>query len=156
MRSFHAVRLDQGEHSVFSVVIKARKNEERSKILRALSTELATIVDGSDPIYIEEPPLAGVRNLRTFKGLAETAGALMARSSGKVTYVPVSSWKKEVCGKGNLDKAGVADWLLSVHRSYSEHCAGDQNLIDATCIALYGAIQEWQAAVDSAASTSDG
>lgn len=141
MRHWHAVRLDEASHSTYTCIIKPKKGENRAKILAALSTELSTVVDGSDDVFIEEPPLAGVRNVRTFKGLAETAGALMARQTGRVEYVEVSTWKKEVCGHGGLSKEGVADWLAKNHPSYLEHCAGDQNLIDATCIALYGVLR---------------
>jgi Holliday junction resolvasome RuvABC endonuclease subunit len=141
MRSWHAVRIDQVSHSTYSCVIKARKTEERAKVLAALSTELSIVVDGGDRVFIEEPPLAGARNIRTFLGLAQTSGALMARLMGPVELVPVGTWKKEVCGNGSLDKAGVAEWLGKAHPSYLEHCGSDQNLIDATCIALFGVLR---------------
>jgi hypothetical protein len=141
MRSFHAVRISDKGISMRSFVITPAKGRDRALTLRALGDEFAVTIWG-ESVYIEEPPLAGAKNLRTFKALAETAGALMGRAEGAVTYVPVSSWKKEVCGNGSLDKAGVARWLADNHPAYLDRCGGDQNLVDATCIALYGFAHE--------------
>jgi len=144
VRSWYAARVDleTGKHAAYSCVIKPKKTEERAKILSTLSIELATLLDGADPIYIEEPVVAGARNLRTSLMLAQTAGALMSRISGPVTLVPVSSWKKEVCGKGNMNKEEVSAWLKVHEPTFHDNCLDDQNKIDATCIALYGIIHQ--------------
>jgi Holliday junction resolvasome RuvABC endonuclease subunit len=142
-RSWHAARIDDGHHTVYSCQIKPKKIEERAKILRTLSVELATLLDGSDPVYIEEPVVAGARNLRTSLMLAHTAGALMSRIAGPVTLVPVSSWKKEVCGHGGLSKQDIWNWLKINEPMFFDNCLEDQNKIDATCISMYGVIQEY-------------
>ena len=142
-RSWHAARIENGQHTVYSCVIKPKKTEERAKILRTLSVELATLLDGADPVYIEEPVVAGVRNLRSSLMLAQTAGALMSRISGPVALVPVSSWKKEVCGHGGLGKPEVAAWLKVNQPMFFDNCLDDQNKIDATCIAMFGIVQEY-------------
>ena len=145
-RAWHASRIENGQHTVYSCVIKPKKLEERAKVLKTLSIELATLLDGSDPVYIEEPVVAGARNLRSSLMLAHTAGALMSRISGPVTLVPVSSWKKGVCGHGGINKLEVAAWLQINHPTYFDNCLDDQNYIDATCISLYGVIQELEKA----------
>ncbi len=52
--------------------------------------------------------------------------------------VNVMAWKKDIVGKGNASKDEVAAWLEVHHPDYYEQCHGDQNLVDATCVALYG------------------
>jgi Holliday junction resolvasome RuvABC endonuclease subunit len=86
--------------------------------------------------YCEEPPLAGARNLQTFLHLSQTSGVVAC--SVPACLVPVSSWKLGTVGHGNASKDDVARWLRATHPTLFEACAGDQNLIDATCIALYG------------------
>jgi Holliday junction resolvasome RuvABC endonuclease subunit len=91
-----------------------------------------------DEIYVEEPVVAGPRNLRSTLLIAETVGALMGDLRALVTLVPVTSWKKGTTGHGNATKSDVALWLKSTYPDYDAKCAGDQDLIDAVCIALYG------------------
>ena len=67
----------------------------------------------------------------------------MSRISGPVTLVPVSSWKKEVCGHGGLAKPDIAAWLKVHQPMFFDNCLDDQNKIDATCISMYGITQEY-------------
>ena len=48
-------------------------------------------------LYIEEPVLAGARNIRTTIAIAETVGMLLSLGF-PATLVPVSTWKKSVLG----------------------------------------------------------
>jgi len=55
------------------------------------------------------------------------------------TYpVNVSSWKKAVVGRGNADKGQVAEYLRLGWNSLYCSASGNQDVYDATCIALYG------------------
>lgn len=90
-----------------------------------------------DTTWIEEPPLAGIRNVRTLVQLNQTAGAL-AITSAPAFFVPVSSWKKQIVGKGNASKEEVSAFLKNEYPRHFDSCQENQNLVDAVCIALYG------------------
>jgi Holliday junction resolvasome RuvABC endonuclease subunit len=92
-------------------------------------------------VFIEEPVLAGRRNVRTTLQQAQLVGALLAATTAFTRYVylvPVGKWKAGTVGSGNASKPDVALWLNGVHPAYSAACGGKQDLIDACCIALYG------------------
>lgn len=52
--------------------------------------------------------------------------------------VNVSSWKKAVVGKGNADKGQVAEHLRLRWNAIYTAAEGNQDIYDATAIALYG------------------
>lgn len=104
--------------------------------LQALARLFAEKIQVFDLVFIEEPPF--VNNKRTFLALGQTSGALLAASPGRSYLVPVDAWKKATVGRGGAPKDLVATWLALQHPELHELCAGDQNLVDATCIALYG------------------
>lgn len=112
--------------------------------------ELRTLAEWSyghlkvcDLVMVEEPLIG--RGVRASLQIAQTAGAVMATLGGtpwshKSSFVPVASWKKEVCGSGNLNKEAVADWLKSSHPAYAALCGANQDRIDSCCIGLYGVL----------------
>jgi Holliday junction resolvasome RuvABC endonuclease subunit len=106
-------------------------NEIRDEI-RLLMARWAQ-VEKIDRIYLEEPVVAGARNLRATIGIAETAGVVLSLGI-PVTLVPVSSWKKAVIGSGRASKEDVAEWFT---RTYPE-APGHQDIYDATAILHYG------------------
>lgn len=108
---------------------------ERSGELRKLFTKYMEMFDTYDTVaFIEEPLVAGPRNIRTALQMAQLAGALMSVMPSYL--VPVATWKKEVVGKGNATKDDVADYLRPLPEfAYTD---GSQDLIDATCIRMYG------------------
>ncbi len=88
-------------------------------------------------VFCEEPLVAGRRNLRTALQMAQVVGAVMLAHP---TYlVPVSTWKKEVVGKGNASKEEVHEFLKDKPGYY--YTEGSQDLVDATCIRMYGLMQ---------------
>jgi Holliday junction resolvasome RuvABC endonuclease subunit len=105
--------------------------------LNNLRDALEDYVEPGDTLWVEEPPLAGSRNVRILIQLNQTAGALMI-TSAPAYFVPVSSWKKLIIGKGNSSKEEVSEFLQSKFSRFFKQCKGNQNLVDATCIALYG------------------
>lgn len=73
--------------------------------------------------------------------LAETKGAVMAALA--IRHVPihlvnVATWKKEIVGKGNADKEAVRNHIQVTRGAYAPHCGEDQDLYDASCVAIYG------------------
>jgi Holliday junction resolvasome RuvABC endonuclease subunit len=91
-------------------------------------------------IFIEEP-VVGRGGAYTTIRQAKANGAMLAgaRSGGAhVEGVNNSTWKKSVCGKGNAGKPEIKNWVRD-HWPYAyDLCRGDQDLLDAACILLYG------------------
>ena len=56
----------------------------------------------------------------------------------KTYSVNVSSWKKAVVGKGNADKGQVGEFLRLHWNPLHAAASGNQDVYDASCIALYG------------------
>jgi Holliday junction resolvasome RuvABC endonuclease subunit len=114
-------------------VAKSNRGGELLSLRQALLNMVT--VDYQDLIVVEEPPY--VNNRRTFGQLSMTAGAMLSVSSNSYP-VAVDDWKKATVGRGGVGKPEVAQWLAAAHPELSARCAGNQNLVDAACIALYG------------------
>lgn len=100
-------------------------------------------LNGSAVVYMEAP-LVG-RSVASTLVQAQVGGAVIAaaRNSGtKLKLVNVGTWKKQVCGKGNLQKPEVAEWLEKNWPEAYDQAGGDQDLIDAACINRYGVLHE--------------
>lgn len=133
-RSLYLAGLDEEDRLSLDQIILAPKSA-RYLELTGLATWLTALLSPHDTVFIEEPPK--VRNVRTVIQLAEVVGAVC--SLAVPTYpTPVASWKKATVGKGNAEKSDVSNWLDDRYPLYSSQCGDDQNLVDATCIALYG------------------
>lgn len=106
----------------------------------------------AEVIYVEEP-LVG-RSTRVSLHIAQIAGAVLstldhlldADGTGASYLVSNSHWKKVLLGSGNADKVKIREWLDLNYSSYALNCDGDQDCYDATCIALYGQLQQELAA----------
>ena len=133
VRSAYAAGLAGDQLYLECLVLKPKKHS-RSQELRLLH-EWATQFLGAR-VFIEEPPLAGARNIRTFLGLAQASGVLLAATGGQL--VPVDTWKLGAVGRGGVSKDLVSEWLLRSHPAHHGACGGNQNLVDATAIAHYG------------------
>lgn len=137
VRSLFVARIDDGRLSLQSHSSLRIHRQSRSAELRTLHrwlSELTALEPG--PVYVEEPPLAGARNLQTFLHLAQVSGVVA--SATPATLVPVSVWKRGTVGNGAAGKELVADWLRASFPDYYRQCDGNQNYVDAVCIALYG------------------
>ena len=65
VRSLHAFGLvEGGEPMALSVTVD--KMETRSRELKALGKKFYGFFDQDDTVFVEEPPLAGSRNIRVF------------------------------------------------------------------------------------------
>jgi Holliday junction resolvasome RuvABC endonuclease subunit len=135
VRSLYAFGIDDSGNS-FDLKVETPKMETRAMELKALAHEFHTFFEHSDQVFVEEPPLAGSRNIRVFAALNQVFSVALSQAPNAY-HVEVGTWKKEVVGKGNATKDDVAHWLNDHHPVYAALC-GDQNHIDAACIALYG------------------
>lgn len=104
--------------------------------LRTLAEFAARYFQIANFVYVEEPVVGP--GIRASLQVAQTAGAVMSRVPRHGDWVPVTSWKKEVIGRGNVGKVDVAKWLRSSHPTYADQCGRNQDRIDAVCIGLYG------------------
>jgi hypothetical protein len=114
------------------------KGRSRSEELLDLVNTLNDLVCEGDVLFVEEPPMAGARNIRTFAALNQVVGAILSANTAQKYLVPVDSWKKATVGKGGVGKDVVGEWLRVHHPGIWAECAGNQNLMDAACLALYG------------------
>jgi len=88
-----------------------------------------------------ESPVVGRGGVRSTMVQCFTSGAIQGAlyESGITTQVAnVSSWKKSVVGKGNATKEEVAEFIRLRWNDIFATASGNQDLIDASCIALYG------------------
>lgn len=131
VRKLHISRSDDDALSI------AVKPTIRHHELIGLTKELITELPVHTKAYVEEPVVAGVRNLRTSLQMSQLMGALMVVLA-EVVPVPVSSWKRGTVGKGNATKDEVAKWLEENHPRSHKAANGSQDLVDAACIRLYG------------------
>jgi len=144
VRSYHLAGIGLGRLWLFDHCVPVKGKVEDQKPgdrwleLTSLAKNFTTFIDEKDKIFIEEPPLAGPKNLRVYGKLHQTVGALFSVCPAITQLVPVDTWKMEVCGKGGLSKEDVASFLKDRQLAYYEQCEGNQNYIDAVCIALYG------------------
>ena len=113
---------------------------DRHGVLRDIGQFVELHLNACDVVYIEEPVVG--RGVRASLQVAQTTGAVMSHLSVSSYFVNISSWKKTVVGAGNASKGLVGTTLLKLHPRYSSLCGRDQDLIDATCIALYGVEQQ--------------
>jgi len=115
----------------------------REKELMECADWLAVLVDYENPDYvIIEETLVG-NNVKYSIKLAQMMGACllrMAELQQDTLTVNVSTWKREVLGKGNASKDMVRDYLMSYNSVYPELCGWDQDRFDAACIGYYGFI----------------
>ncbi len=110
----------------------------RHNELRDLQNKFQQHIHKDDVVWLEEPPLAGSRNVRIAIQLNQTAGALMVSSVAPAYFVSVAQWKKAVLGKGNATKDEVNDFVAKHFSKHHKAAHGNQNIIDAICIGLYG------------------
>ena len=136
-RSLGVVAWCHNKEVVVDKIVVAKGNRDLE--LKHLKTSLDIVFNRCEPevIFVEEPVVAGVRNLRSTILIAQTVGMVLT-SPAQVYLVPVSSWKKVTVGKGNAKKEEVASWLVNNHPDYAELCGNDQDLVDAGAINIYG------------------
>jgi Holliday junction resolvasome RuvABC endonuclease subunit len=120
-------------------VYELKKPIDRGQELRDMGFWLSELVPWmrGGPVYLEAAVVAGARNIQSTIKVAQTIGAVMTVVPG-VQQVAISSWKLSTVGNGNASKQQVRDWLDLTHPDLALLCDGNQDLYDATCIALHG------------------
>ena len=102
--------------------------------------EYFELLDKSIPVFIEQPLMG--RSAHATIVQAQSNGVVQAAATlagmERVYEVNVRSWKREVIGRGNADKAYIHSWLRSHHPSLADNAGDDQDLTDAAAVALYG------------------
>lgn len=104
---------------------------------RALAALLTEELASQQNFFLYERPFVRM-NARTAVGQALSAGALIAFLPGSCVQIDNNTWKKDLCGLGSADKDDIRTWLEDCEPSLAALSGSDQDLIDATCIALYG------------------
>lgn len=135
VRSVHLAGMD-GNELVYLETIETPLRVVRSLELAALGKRSTEFIAPEDDVFVEKPPMAGPKNLGTFGELHQVYGTMLSHVGGREANV--MSWKKEVVGHGNATKDEVKAWLTEHHPGKAAQCRGNQNLVDAICIALYG------------------
>ena len=121
--------------------VNAVERKDRRYTCATLSAEVKGWVEheGIEALFIEEPVVAGARNLRSSLLIAQVCGAILAGLPIRRSYlVPVSSWKKTVVGHGNASKSEVRDHLDAWYPALASYAGDSQDLYDALGIALHG------------------
>lgn len=100
--------------------------------------------DNSDAVVYMEEPVVG-RSAYSTIVQAQVGGAVLAAASKagmEFHLVNVGTWKKQVVKKGNAKKEEVAFWLKENWPEAYTLADGDQDLLDASAINLYGVQHE--------------
>lgn len=109
--------------------------------LQLLGGFIAAVVPPEGTIWLERPFMGRPNvNVNTAIRLGMSAGALFARHAGVGRIVDQATWKAAVVGNGSASKHDVATWLNDQDPASAEACAGDQDLIDACCIRIFGTL----------------
>lgn len=112
---------------------------------RALGTTLLQLADpGEDVIVAIEQPLLGLGGAHATitQSIVHGAVAVGIASRGvPVKQINNKTWKKNVIGNGNANKAMIADWCKDMQFRFYERTASDsgkpdQDALDALCIWL--------------------
>lgn len=131
------------ERGVLRSIELNRGDYTRAEELLKLQQFVTGVVPTAAIVSIEMPILGLSRNAQTAIGIGQTCGVVMASvaaCSREIHDVAVSSWKKAVVGRGNATKDDVGDWLRTNHEALYRGCEGNQDLIDASCIAFFGTV----------------
>lgn len=141
-KSWHAVVQTDGMVGAFQEV-RPDKNKDaepvdvrRMHLHNSFKRHMAVDWPAGMHIFCEEP--LALKNGKTTRLLGLAAGAIWAAHLEFDVFwhwVDVASWKKDVCGNGNIDKAGIQLWSLE---NGDGDPAWDQDHHDANCLSIYG------------------
>lgn len=119
-------------------VLKPGDNHKNLDVLAEITWN--AVVSAHAEVVAVEAPIQGMsRNVRVGISLAMVAGAVVVaaqQAGASVDVVPPATWKKAVVGFGNANKDQVNDFLAKHHPRLHAKCPS-QDMVDATCIALY-------------------
>jgi hypothetical protein len=118
--------------------LRAREIEDRVQDLERLSDFVREHVPPDSSLWVEKPvPNPKVSGLTAIH-MGMVVGALARGHLGSTFLVLPHVWKKEVTGVGNLGKPAIRQWLIDHHPALAAACEDNQDLVDATCVGLFG------------------
>lgn len=97
--------------------------------------------DGQLPILYLEEPVMGKGGPGSTIPQAIVQGGIFAAADEyecKIVHVNNSSWKKRICGNGNISKSDIPAVMKEVWPELYEIARGQQDLLDAGAIHLFG------------------
>lgn len=96
---------------------------------------------GKQRVAFVEEPVVGVGVRATLVQALVSGGMQIALFDAGFTVHLVSNtrWKKALGLGGHADKEAIQAHITTAHPRYAEGCGGDQDLFDATGLAIYGA-----------------
>jgi hypothetical protein len=110
-------------------------------VTNSLLFDINQVWPGATIFPFIESPVVGRGGVRSTMVQCFTSGAIQAalHNAGLDTQgANVSSWKKVVTGRGNSTKPEVAKHLRLRWPALYRAAGGNQDIVDAACIALYG------------------
>jgi Holliday junction resolvasome RuvABC endonuclease subunit len=134
---------DDESHNWWTVGIFANKFEPTS--IREARRTMAEILSlhrlGKKRVAFVEEPVVGVGVRSTLVQALVSGGMQIALFDAGFTVHLVSNtrWKKALGLGGHASKDEIKARITTDHPQLAERCGGDQDLIDATGLALYGA-----------------
>lgn len=105
-----------------------------------LRQDFISLLDPEEMHFWAERPVVGRPhgNVRTAVGQALTVGGVLSQLPGSATLIEQAEWKKAIVGNGHASKDDIRTFLDTTHPALAAACRGEQDVYDATCIALYG------------------
>ncbi|CAB5220291.1 hypothetical protein UFOVP238_17 [uncultured Caudovirales phage] len=137
----HPDRFIFDKYKLHKGVVGMKEAQRHSKyfVQRILSQPAVTAI----PVVCIEAPVMARMNPQTTIKQAMVNGAIQVGlhqpEVEALLMAPPSTWKKNVLGKGNLDKPAITQAALALCPDVAKF-SGDQDLIDAWCIAQYAGI----------------
>lgn len=138
-----AVVLEDGSNVTFDIDTRGRPKDPAPELvdtLKVLDDQVRLFLEPFSPtlVAVERAITGGSGNAKTAAQMAMVAGVMVlaaARIGADVVLIAPSSWKKNVCGYGSYDKAGVRRWVEAERPDLAAGCT-TQDTFDATCLAL--------------------
>lgn len=140
-KAIHIVFLDSSGYPVAFSAVESNKKTQDERFYE-LSKDFDNIVFSKEVFGAVEKPLF-IQSAPATIGLAQVDGAIKLSLHNKnvpFLMVGVTTWKKDIVGKGNVKKEQVKQFVLDKYKLWTDL---DQNWCDALCVALYS-FQEYK------------
>lgn len=136
--------IDKKKFFTHTIPLPSSEHHQRSGFaFRGMSELLANLIerDGEPPVIYMEAPAQGIGGPGATIPQCYIQGAVMAAASEfdcKFYHVNNKSWKKKICGNGNIKKDDIPEVMKIVWPELYKVVHGQQDLIDAGAIYLFG------------------
>lgn len=126
---------------VYNQTFEPDESLDRAECLGILSAWVQYQARAYQPDWVWIESIIVGNNRKYSIKLAEVFGAVLSQlvlPALGIGTVDNKQWKKALIGNGNASKEDIQTWLQLEHGSFALLCDDDQDMYDATCIALYG------------------